>query len=144
LFTLSAGAIHRSRPYVYRDENNIVTTDEKRRRDKDSQRSFFAGHTAASAGASFFAAKVFHDMNPDSKLKPVVWGVAAALPAITGYYRYKGGMHFLSDNLLGYAIGAGVGIMVPELHKSKRLQNLDMTPEIGPNYKGVSLTYHIK
>jgi membrane-associated phospholipid phosphatase len=144
LFTLSAGAIHRSRPYVYTDENGQNTTEIGRRRDKDSQRSFFAGHTAAAAGASFFTAKVFHDMNPDSKLKPVVWGVAAAIPAITGYYRYKGGMHFLSDNILGYLIGAGTGILVPELHKNKRLQNLDMTPEIGPNYKGVSLTYHIK
>ncbi|HEX8333825.1 MAG TPA: phosphatase PAP2 family protein [Segetibacter sp.] len=144
LFTISAGAIHRSRPYVYTPENGPNTTEIGRRRDKDSQRSFFAGHTAATASASFFTAKVFSDFNPDSKLKPIVWGVAAALPAITAYYRYKGGMHFLSDNLLGYAIGAGVGIMVPELHKSKRLQNLDMTPEIGPNYKGISLTYHIK
>jgi membrane-associated phospholipid phosphatase len=144
LFTLSAGAIQRSRPYVYTDKNGQNTTDIGRRRDKDSQRSFFAGHTAATASASFFTAKVFQDFNPDSKLKPFVWGVAAALPAIVGYYRYKGGMHFLSDNLLGYAIGAGAGILVPELHKNKRLQNFDMVPEIGPNYKGLSLTYHIK
>lgn len=144
LFTMSAALVQRSRPYVYRDEDGNNTTATDRRIDKDSQRSFFAGHTAASAGASFFAAKVFQDMNPDSKLKPVVWGVAAALPAITAYYRYKGGMHFLSDNLLGYAIGAGAGLLVPELHKNKRLQNIEITPQYGQNYKGVALTYHIK
>jgi hypothetical protein len=144
LFTISAGAIQRSRPYVYSDKNGQNTTEIGRRRDKDSQRSFYAGHTAATASASFFTAKVFQDFNPDSKLKPFVWGVAAALPAITAYYRYKGGMHFLSDNILGYVMGAGVGILVPELHKTKRLQNIDLIPEVGPNYKGVSLTYHIR
>lgn len=147
LFTMSAGLVQRSRPYVYLDKNgrnNLIPNDQGRRRDKDSQRSFFAGHTAATAGASFFTAKVFSDFNPDSKLKPVVWGVAAALPAITAYYRYKGGMHFLSDNILGYVIGAGTGILVPELHKNKKLMNFDLVPEVGTNYKGVSLTYHIR
>lgn len=144
LFTLSAGLVQRSRPYVYTDENGVNTTPTDRRRDKDSQRSFFAGHTAATAAASFYTAKVFQDFNPDSKLKPFVWGVAAALPAVTGYLRYKGGMHFLSDNLLGYAVGAGAGILVPELHKNKKLQNLDIVPGYGANYKGLSLIYHIK
>jgi len=144
LFTISAGAIHRSRPYVYTDKNGQVTTPEDRRRDARSQRSFYAGHTAATASASFYTAKVFQDFNPDSKLKPFVWAVAAALPAVTAYYRYKGGMHFLSDNILGYAIGAGAGILVPELHKNKKLSNVDIAPEIGTNYKGLSLTYHIR
>jgi membrane-associated phospholipid phosphatase len=141
LFTMSAGLVQRSRPYVYTDKNGINTTDLGRRKDKDSQRSFYAGHTAATAGASFYAAKVFQDFNPDSKLKPIVWGIAAALPAITGYYRYKGGMHFLSDNILGYLIGAGAGILVPELHKNKKLTNMSMVPEVGANYKGVAMTY---
>ena len=141
LFTMSAGLVHRSRPYVYTDKNGINTTDLGRRKDKDSQRSFYAGHTAATAGASFYAAKVFQDFNPDSKLKPIIWGIAAALPAITGYYRYKGGMHFLSDNILGYVIGAGAGILVPELHKNKKLTNMSIVPEVGAKYKGMAITY---
>lgn len=139
LFTMTAGTIQRSRPYVY---GNNVDLDKKM--DNDSHRSFFAGHTAATASASFFAAKVFQDFNPNSKLKPVIWVVAAATPALVGYLRYKAGMHFLSDNLLGYAIGAGAGILVPELHKNKKLQNFSLVPEVGRNYQGLALTYHIK
>lgn len=122
LFTITAGLVEKSRPLVY---NETLTTEE--RVDSDEQRSFFAGHTAATAAASFFAAKVFNDFNPDSPLKPYVWGVAAAIPAGVGYMRIKAGKHFLSDNLIGYGIGAAAGILIPELHK-KANKNLQIYP----------------
>ncbi len=142
-FTMAAGTIYRSRPYVYRSGPyvNGTTADDPRRRDNDSQRSFYAGHTAATAAATFFTAKVFQDYNPDSKLKPVVWVVAAATPALVGYLRYKAGMHFLSDNLLGYALGAGAGILIPQWHKNKRSENMTILPEVGNGYKGLAITY---
>jgi len=140
LFTLAAGTIHRSRPLVYAPSE---ASQEERIKAKN-QRSFFAGHTAATASATFFAAKVFHDLNPDSKAKPFVWAVAATLPAIVGYMRYKGGLHFLSDNLLGYAIGAASGILIPEWHKNKNNNDLSISPFIGKKFKGMSLVYNIK
>ncbi len=136
LFTMSTGTVYRSRPYVY---GTIASPS--RRRENDAQRSFFAGHTAATAAATFFTAKVFQDYNPKSKLKPVVWAVAAATPALVGYLRYKGGMHFLSDNILGYVIGAGAGILIPEWHKNKKSDNISIVPEVGNGYKGLALTY---
>jgi len=135
-FTMATGTIYRSRPYVYG-----TIADAPRRRDNDSQRSFYAGHTAATAAATFFTAKVFQDYNPDSKLKPVVWAVAIATPALVGYLRYKAGMHFLSDNLLGYALGAGAGILIPQWHKNKRSENMTIVPEVGNGYKGLAVTY---
>jgi len=135
-FTLSAGLIERSRPLVY---NTSIPMED--RTDKDAQRSFFAGHTAATAAASFFAAKVFSDFNPDSKAKPYVWAAAAIVPASVAYMRLKGGKHFLTDNLLGYAIGAGAGILVPQLHKKSNKVNLSVTPAMGTNFKGLSATY---
>jgi membrane-associated phospholipid phosphatase len=137
MFTIAAGAIHRSRPLVYGTKAPISL-----RLAKKSQRSFYAGHTAASAAATFFAAQIFQDFNPDSKARPYVWTVAAIVPAVVGYLRYKSGMHFLSDNILGYVIGAGTGILIPKLHRSKALKNINVTPETGYNYKGISLTYH--
>lgn len=122
LFTITAGLVEKSRPLVY-NEN----LEDDFRRDSDEQRSFFAGHTAATAAASFFAAKVFNDFNPDSPLKPYIWGVAAAIPASVGYLRIKAGKHFLTDNLIGYAIGATSGILIPELHK-KGNQDLQIYP----------------
>lgn len=138
LFTITAGLIHRSRPLVYGTKAPLSL-----RMSEKSQRSFYAGHTAASAAAAFFAAKVFQDLNPDSKAKPFIWVLAAAVPASVGYLRYKAGMHFLSDNLLGYAIGAATGILVPQLHKNKKLKNnFSLSPAVGSNYQGFSMTYH--
>ncbi|HEV8080591.1 MAG TPA: phosphatase PAP2 family protein [Chitinophagaceae bacterium] len=139
LFTMAAGTLDRPRPLVY---GTNAPTDE--RINKNNQRSFYAGHTAATASATFFAAKVFQDLNPDSKAKPYVWIAAAAVPALVGYMRYESGFHFLSDNLLGYVLGAASGILIPEWHKSKGHKNLSFTPQIGKDYKGLAFVYNIK
>ena len=136
LFSITAGSVERSRPFVY---NTSLPMAE--RTDSDAQRSFFAGHTAATATATFFAAKVFSDFNPDSKARPYVWAAAAVVPAAVGYMRLKGGQHFLSDNLLGYGIGAGVGILVPHLHKKANTSGLSIVPFGGTGVQGASLMY---
>lgn len=102
----------RNRPYVY---NPNVAINE--RTTVDSRLSFFSGHTSATACVSFFSAKVWSDYNPDSRWKPVVWTAAAAVPAVTGYLRYKAGKHYFTDVATGYAVGALIGYLVPHLHK---------------------------
>lgn len=142
LFTVTAGLVEKSRPLVYN-----TSLDSDKRIDSDEQRSFFAGHTAATAAATFFVAKVFNDFNPDSPLKPLVWGIAAAVPASVGYMRIKAGKHFLTDNLIGYGIGAAAGILIPELHK-KANKNLQIYPTTSFNQgeynfssQGLALNY---
>ena len=139
LFTAAAGNINRYRPLAYGGPD--VPLDEKRHR--NTQNSFFAGHTAAAASATFFVAKVFHDFHPDSDARKYVWAAGAAVPAVVGYCRLRAGKHFLSDNLLGYALGAGTGILVPQLHKKANSTGLSMSPVIGP-YQGVALTYRVR
>jgi hypothetical protein len=139
LYSMTNGLTSRPRPLVYG-----ANTPPDERLNKNNQRSFYAGHTASSASATFFAAKVFADLNPDSHAKTFVWAVAAAIPAVVGYMRYKSGFHFLSDNMLGYAIGAATGILIPEWHKSKSHQNLSISPQVGKDYKGLAITYNIK
>jgi membrane-associated phospholipid phosphatase len=68
----------------------------------------------------FAAASMFSAYHPDSKWKPVVWTVAAILPAATAYYRVRGGKHFITDVATGYAMGALTGILIPRLHLRKR------------------------
>lgn len=138
IFTMATGNVYRSRPYVYN-----TSLDPSFRMDKNSQRAFFAGHTAATAAATFFMAKAFADFNPNSKAKPYVWAFAAAVPAVVGYLRYKAGMHFLSDNLLGYAVGAGAGILVPQLHKIKGMRNVTISPAVGIGSKGLAVNYRL-
>ncbi|WP_400191455.1 phosphatase PAP2 family protein [Hymenobacter sp. B81] len=132
-FTLTVGSVTRYRPFVYGTEG-----PENKRRSKIATNSFFAGHTAHTATATFFAAKVFHDFHPDSPARPYVWGAAALVPAAVGYSRIAAGKHFLSDNLLGYALGATVGVVVPQLHKASGGSGLSFTPIQGLNANGYS------
>ncbi|RSK37132.1 phosphatase PAP2 family protein [Hymenobacter metallilatus] len=132
-FTMSVGSITRYRPFLYGtqgggDRNSKIATN-----------SFFAGHTAHTAASAFFAAKVYHDFNPGTTLEPLVWTAAALVPAAEGYTRLKAGKHFLSDNLVGYVVGATAGIMVPQLHKKKG-RTLSIVPLQGINMNGYSYT----
>ena len=134
MYSLTAGLIDRKRPSVYATDAPLDA-----RLHKYGENSFYAGHTSATATATFFVAKVFHDLNPDSPARPFIWAAAAAVPATVGYLRLRAGKHFLSDNILGYAIGASVGILVPELHK--RDTGIALLPVSTPEYDGVGLVY---
>lgn len=139
LYTLTAGAVNRPRPLVYDSDADIG-----KKMSKNSQRSFFAGHTAATAAATFLTAKVFSDLNPDSRAKPYVWAAAAVIPASVGYLRMKAGQHFITDNIVGYAIGAGTGILVPQLHKRLNNTNLSIAPARVFGEQGLMVTYDLK
>jgi len=102
----------RFRPFTY----NTELSDEIRL-SNGARYSFPSGHTSSTAALSFFAAKVYTDLHPDSKWKPLIWGLAITLPAANGYLRFKAGKHFPSDVVAGYLIGAGIGVLVPSLHK---------------------------
>jgi membrane-associated phospholipid phosphatase len=141
LFTMTNGNVRRTRPLAYSPD---VDLSDKTR--ANAQDAFYAGHTAAAASATFFAAKIFHDFNPDSPARPYVWAAAAAIPATVGYLRLKAGKHFLSDNLIGYTLGAASGILVPQLHKKSNKTNISLVPVsgqdfAGKNYNGALFTY---
>ena len=140
LFTITAGLVDRPRPLAYN-----TSAPEDLRRESGAQRAFFAGHTAATASATFFAAKIYNDFYPNSALKPYVWTAAAAIPAWMAYLRSKSGKHFLTDNIVGYAVGAASGILIPEFHKIED-SDIKMSPTMGVDirgneYKGLSFEY---
>ncbi|QNF33150.1 phosphatase PAP2 family protein [Adhaeribacter swui] len=140
IYSMTVGSVYRKRPLVY-GEN----TPNDKKTTKNAQNSFFAGHTAATASATFFAAKVFNDYYPDSPWRPVVWGAAAAIPASVGYLRLRAGKHFLSDNLIGYAVGSTVGILVPHLHKKSNHSGFSVLPTYNPIAgNGFAVTYAIQ
>jgi membrane-associated phospholipid phosphatase len=132
VFTLTVGTVTRYRPFLYGSEGGGD------RNSKISTNSFISGHTAHTATATFFAAKVFHDFHPDSPAEPFVWGAAALVPAAVAYSRMEAGKHFLSDNIVGYAVGATAGILVPQLHKTAGRRGFSMVPIQGVNVNGYS------
>ena len=127
LTKITKGTVQRIRPFAY---NETVDLEEKMK--KTAKRSFFSGHTSGAAVYSFFTAKVFSDYFPDSSWKPVIWTGAAIIPALTGYYRYRAGMHYSTDIITGYTIGALVGVLVPHLHRKKAIDN-GLTFNVSPN-----------
>ena len=56
MYTITAGLVYRSRPFVYGNQAPL-----EKRLDKGAQRSFYGGHVATTAAATFFTAKVFSD-----------------------------------------------------------------------------------
>jgi len=102
----------RYRPFVYGE-----SAGGEMKTSKDARRSFFSGHTSLAASASFFTAKVYSDLNPDSRLKPLVWTSAFVLPGAVGVLRYCAGKHYPSDIIVGYLTGAAIGYLVPQLHR---------------------------
>ena len=107
----------RTRPFVYNPDASLSS-----KQGKDTRKSFFSGHTSVSSAGCFFAAKIWSDMHPDSRWKPVVWSVAATIPAVTGYLRMRAGKHFFTDVATGYVVGAAIGWLVPSMHQSGRFQ----------------------
>lgn len=102
----------RPRPFLY---NDAAPLEEKEK--KSAQYAFFSGHTSVTTAMCFMTAKVFHDYNPGHPARPWVWAGAATLSATTGLLRHQAGKHFWTDILAGYAVGAVIGILIPELHR---------------------------
>lgn len=113
-YTWGVSFTKRIRPYVYNPEAPF-----EKKLGRGTTNSFYAGHPAAAAAATFFAAKVFSDYHPNSRLRPYIWAGALVPPAIVAYYRYADGQHFPTDILVGIPLGAAIGIIVPHLHKRK-------------------------
>lgn len=124
----------RVRPYVYNESFDLGS-----KRSKNAKKSFYSGHVSHTATMSIFAAKVFSDMYPDSRWKPIVWTSGFAIPIVTGYLRYKAGQHFASDVAAGLIVGSLIGYFVPELHKIKT--NLPEGLMINNSNGGIGLSY---
>ena len=108
--------VNKYRPIVYYDQLSM-----DQRRTGKYQSSFYSGHVASTAGASFFMAKVYCDYHPALGWKKyLLYGAATLPPLLLSDFRVKALRHFPSDNMVGLGVGMLCGIMVPEMHKNKK------------------------
>jgi membrane-associated phospholipid phosphatase len=128
--------IMRTRPYAY-DPNTPI----EKKTNKDARLSFYSGHTSTSAAISFYVAKVFSDYLSDMTIKTFIWSGAALYPALVGYLRQDSGHHFRTDVITGYAIGAMIGYLIPELHKACHKKQVTLNYLYSGEYGGIRLSY---
>jgi membrane-associated phospholipid phosphatase len=104
--------------------------------------SFYSGHAASAAAATFFTVKVFCDYHPEliGWNKYLLYGAAAIPPLIVGYLRMKALDHFPSDILVGFGVGALCGILIPEIHRIK-IENVSMGLYSSFEGTGISLKW---
>jgi membrane-associated phospholipid phosphatase len=84
---------------------------------RDSRVSFWSGHTSSTFAGAAAAGTVAMVRGYSSW--PWIMGIGLAGAATTGYLRVAADRHWATDVLAGVAFGAGVGIAVPLLHRSK-------------------------
>ncbi len=98
--------VTRYRPYTYQEN-----LDMKVRRQSDGRNSFYSGHTTIAFGAASYFAYAY-ELSDNSRLsKNIVWISSIGLASSTGLFRILAGKHFLSEVIIGAAVGTGLGIM---------------------------------
>ncbi|MFH1466170.1 MAG: phosphatase PAP2 family protein [Pseudomonadota bacterium] len=133
-------AVRRPRPYACSDDWQAEAAADLAAGepvDVDAQMSFPSGHTS-SAGAWTFALAHTWNLTHDGPwyLEALPYLGASGITVWTGALRVRAHKHFPTDVLVGGLLGAGVGILVPESHRSSRVapavaSSVDGTPLLG-------------
>jgi membrane-associated phospholipid phosphatase len=113
LTSISKATFRRFRPYAYIDNTNSD------RSTRDARHSFFSGHTSAAAALSFTTGYTITRYVESPALDKVIWGIAAIVPAYTGYLRMVSRKHFPMDIIIGYLVGGSIGVIIPKIHEIK-------------------------
>ena len=104
----------RDRPFVY-DANSLLEP----KLEVEARYAFYSGHTSMTAVNTFYTAKVYSAYISNETTKTLMWTAAALIPAITGFSRVNTHNHFPTDVVVGYIVGAAIGYLIPEIHKSE-------------------------
>jgi len=106
--------VTRTRPFVYNDDPTIRP---ERKQIIYARRSFPSAHASTAFTSAVFLGSVYSRLNPNSSAQPWIWAGGLAGASITGISRILAGQHFPSDVLVGAAIGALTGWVVPAVHR---------------------------
>jgi membrane-associated phospholipid phosphatase len=110
----------------------------------NQKNSFYSGHVANAAAATFFAVKVYSDYHPEiGNKKYLLYGLASIPPLVTGWLRVKALAHFPSDVGAGFLIGGAFGILIPQLHKISNNKNLQVNTFYNGQSGGLHLAYNL-
>jgi len=109
-------ALRRPRPYSYEPDSDVGDPTEN-----DARLSFFSGHASLSFAMATSYAYLFQARHPRSRWVAPVWVLGMSLASVTAVARVEAGKHFWTDVIVGAAVGTGIGLLVPALHRSRVL-----------------------
>jgi membrane-associated phospholipid phosphatase len=122
-FTTSAKlAVRRPRPIAYRDAQEAFDagqTEPYQSSSTDSGLSFFSGHASVTAAIGATATYLAFTRDPGGVRPWLTLGGATAVTTFVSVERVRAGKHFPTDVIAGVIAGAGIGIVVPHLHRTE-------------------------
>lgn len=118
LTNLAKIAVRRPRPIAYVDAQKNAGNPSYSNSDTDSSLSFFSGHTAFVSAAVATATYLSFVRHPHTYQPWLTLTLGTALTAFVSYERVRAQAHFPSDVIAAAVVGAGIGVLVPHLHRT--------------------------
>ena len=115
-------AVRRPRPAAYREAELNRDNPDYSNADTDSALSFFSGHAATTASLSATATYLAFTRSPSSWRPWVTLLAGTGLTTFVSVERVRAGKHFPTDVIAGAIAGAGIGVIVPHLHRTEEVK----------------------
>jgi undecaprenyl-diphosphatase len=116
-------AVRRPRPIAYIDANAHKNDDPPYSNSStDSALSFFSGHAALTATISSTATYLAFVRSPHTARPWITLVAGVGLTTFVSIERVRAGQHFPTDVIAGAIAGAGIGLVVPHLHRTDEIK----------------------
>jgi undecaprenyl-diphosphatase len=112
-------AVRRPRPAAYREAEANRDDPNYSNAETDSALSFFSGHAATTASLGATATYLAFARSSSSWRPWVTLVASTGLTTFVSAQRVRAGKHFPTDVIAGAVAGAGIGIIVPHLHRTE-------------------------
>lgn len=109
-------AVRRPRPRAYIDAQGNANYENTT---TDSALSFFSGHASMTATIGATATYLAFTRSPNTLRPWITLALATGVTTFVSVERVRAGKHFPTDVLAGSLAGAGIGVIVPHLHRTE-------------------------
>lgn len=117
-------SVGRQRPYAHFGDPRVPVG-------LDDNVSFFSGHASLAFTIATSAGTIAHARGYAAE--PAIWTAGLAIAASTAYLRIAADKHYLSDVVVGSAVGAAAGLVIP------RMMHREDDLSVVPTGRGVAL-----
>lgn len=138
-------AVRRPRPRAYRERDRLAALGQPYPANPgtDSSLSFFSGHASQVAALSATATYLAFSRSHGTTRGFITLLAGTLLTSFVGYERVRAAAHFPTDVIAGAVVGAGIGTLVPALHREAAARKTAVWIGVvrpGPDGGGLALT----